>query len=432
MSIYSLLTGLTVIEASSFVASPSAGLYLAQMGARVIRVDQAGGGLDFKRWPKTREGASLYWENLNRAKESVALNLAVPEGRALLQSLIRKTGQCLTNFPRKGFLSHKKLSEGCDELITVRIMGNADGSAALDYTVNALVGYPDMTGLGSEPVNHILPAWDLLTGAYAAFAMLAALRHREATGGEATGGIGAGQEVCIPLSDVAIGTVANLGSLAEMLYTGANRERLGNSVYGAFGRDFVTADGVRVMIMAITARQWAGLVQVLAIEEDIKAIEATRCVSFAQDEGERFKHRDILYPLVEATLAAWKYADFAAAMERVGGCYGRYQTMHEAAHDPALVADNPLFGSATPGAEANPPSPVGATTARAAATTAANPSGFSYPAAGAMATIPHMERGVAQPAPLLGAHTDQILSEILELSPRELAALHDRRVIAQA
>ena len=70
---YNLLSGLSVIEASSFVASPTAGLYLAQMGAQVIRVDQIGGGPDYNRWPKTDDGRSLYWENLNRAKKSVAL-----------------------------------------------------------------------------------------------------------------------------------------------------------------------------------------------------------------------------------------------------------------------------------------------------------------------------------------------------------------------
>ena len=84
---YQLLSGLSVIEASSFVASPTAGLYLAQMGTEVIRVDQIGGGPDFNRWPKAANGSSLYWENLNRAKKSVALNLGSPEGRELLAQL---------------------------------------------------------------------------------------------------------------------------------------------------------------------------------------------------------------------------------------------------------------------------------------------------------------------------------------------------------
>ena len=129
---YQLLSGLSVIEASSFVASPTAGLYLAQFGAEVIRVDQIGGGPDFRRWPVTENNDSLYWENLNRAKKSVALDLGRPEGRELLQQLVRATGQFVTNFPAGGFLSHETLAEGRADLITVRVMGWADGSPALD------------------------------------------------------------------------------------------------------------------------------------------------------------------------------------------------------------------------------------------------------------------------------------------------------------
>ena len=151
---YDLLSGLSIIEASSFIAAPTAGLYCAQFGAEVIRVDQVGGGPDFHRWPVTRSNDSLYWENLNRAKKSLALDLGRPEGRELLQALIRATGQVITNFPAKGFMSHDVLADGRTDLITVRVMGWADGSPALDYTVNNAVGYPSMTGGGPEPVNH--------------------------------------------------------------------------------------------------------------------------------------------------------------------------------------------------------------------------------------------------------------------------------------
>ena len=129
---YNLLSGLSVIEASSFVASPTAGLYCAQMGADVIRVDQIGGGPDFHRWPVTANNDSLYWENLNRAKKSVALDLGRPEGRELLQELVRATGQFITNFPAGGFLAHETLAEGHPDLVTVRVMGWADGAPALD------------------------------------------------------------------------------------------------------------------------------------------------------------------------------------------------------------------------------------------------------------------------------------------------------------
>jgi 2-methylfumaryl-CoA isomerase len=353
---YALLNGLSLIEASSFVASPTCGLYLAQMGADVIRVDQIGGGPDFRRWPVTENNDSLYWENLNRAKRSVALDLGRPEGRELLQALVRATGQFVTNFPANGFLAHDTLAQGRADLITVRVMGWADGSPALDYTVNNAVGYPLLTGPGPDPVNHVLPAWDLLTGAYAAFALLAALRRRDATG--------EGGEVRLPLSDVAIGTVANLGSLAEVVTTGADRPRLGNTVFGLFGRDFVTADGVRTMVVVVTHRQWAKLVAALGLGDAVAQIERARGVAFGADDGARYTHRDALFPLFEAAIGARRHADLVRAFDAGGIVHSAYRPMHEAVADPALVGDNPMFGAAT------------------------NPSGAVYPAAGAFATLP--------------------------------------------
>lgn len=395
---YALLSDLTIIEASSFVASPSAGLYLAQMGARVIRVDQIGGGPDFRRWPLSAGGVSLYWENLNRAKQSLALDLRSVAGRELLIELVRKTGQCITNYPADGFLSHDRMAEGREDLVTVRVMGRADGGSALDYTVNPAVGIPDMTGAGPDPVNHVLPAWDLLTGAYAAFAMLAALRHRDSGGG--------GQEVRVALQDVATGSVANLGMIAEVLASGSNRAKLGNAVFGAFGRDFTTRDGWRVMVMAITPKQWVGLVAALDIGADVAAIEVARGVSFARDDGLRFTHRDALFPVVEARIGQWGYASLAAALDANGCCYGAYQTMLEAAHDPALVTQNPMFANI------------------------ANPSGLTYPAAGSFAAIPHMARGPVRAAPHLGVDSEAILSEQLGLSSAQIGVLIDKGVVA--
>jgi 2-methylfumaryl-CoA isomerase len=399
--VYSLLSGLTIVEASSFVASPSAGLYLAQMGAEVIRVDQIGGGPDFKRWPLTEAGDSLYWENLNRAKKSVALDLARPAGRELLQKLAAKTGLLITNFPMNSFLSHDRLAAINPAMITVRVMGQANGGTALDYTVNSAIGLPFITGpasLHTEPVNHVLAAWDLLTGAYAAFALLAALRHRDATG--------QGQEIRLPLQDVATASIANMGMIAEVLYSGHNRERLGNAVYGAFGRDFETADGKRVMIMALTQKQWAGLVSVLGIEAEVGAIEAQHNVSFAKDEGLRFIHRDALFKLVEDRVKVRQWAELNSEMAAAGCCYGPYQTMAEAAYDPAFVTENPVFGHAP------------------------NPSGFDYPAAGAFATIPQLERLPPRPAPHLGADSDAVMTGLLGLSLSELDNLKSQGLVS--
>lgn len=403
---YQLLNGLTVIEASSFVASPTAGLYLAQMGAEVIRIDQIGGGPDFHRWPRAENGASLYWENLNRAKKSVAIDLSRPEGRELMQALASSSGQFLTNFPVGGFLSHETLAAKRHDLITIRIMGQADGGPALDYTVNAAVGIPQLTGppsLGDTPVNHVLPAWDLLTGAYAAFAMMTALHHRTVTG--------AGGEIRIPLADVAIASVANLGMIAEVAGAGQDRtkdrQRLGNTVYGAFGRDFTTADGHRLMIMAITPRQWRGLVTVLGIADAVATIETTRGISFDTDEGIRFTHREVLFPLVEARVLQRNHAELTTALGANGCCFGAYQTLRGAASDPVLVTANPIF-----------------------TTSADNPSGLSYPAAGAIGTIPAQMRHPATPAPHLGADTDAVLERLLGLSSAEIGILHERGLVA--
>ncbi len=77
---YDLLNGLRVVEAASFIAAPSCALHMLQMGAEVIRIDQAGGGPDFNRWPLAPGGgASLYLEGLNEGKKSVALDLSRPK-----------------------------------------------------------------------------------------------------------------------------------------------------------------------------------------------------------------------------------------------------------------------------------------------------------------------------------------------------------------
>ncbi|MGH6786356.1 MAG: CoA transferase [Novosphingobium sp.] len=401
---YDLLGGLSIVEVSSFVASPTAGLYCAQFGAEVIRVDHTAGGLDYDRFMLTAEGRSLSWENLNRAKKSVALDLHSGEGRELLVALAAATGQLITNLPAQSFLSHEAVAAQRHDLVSVRIMGWHDGRQAMDFTVNAASGYPLMTGpedwepSNAPPVNQVLPAWDFITGAYCAFALLAGLRHREATG--------AGSELRVPLGNVAIGTMANSGAMAEMLYRGADRERLGNAIWGAFGRDFVSRDGQRFMVAALTAKQWVALVDAFGVAMGIAKLEADLGVHFADGDTVRFAHRDALFALFQRAADALDYADLAARLAGAGATFERYRTMHEAANDPVLVAGNPMFG----------PSP-------------ANPSGFAYPATRSFAAIPERDAGDPRPAPFLGEHSEQVLSERLGLSSGAIAVLIDRGVV---
>src|SRR5579883_3003905 len=87
-----LLAGLRIVELSAFLAAPLCGMTMAQMGAEVIRIDPPGGGPDFARWPVTRDGKSLYWAGLNKAKRSVALALDKPERREIARALITAPG----------------------------------------------------------------------------------------------------------------------------------------------------------------------------------------------------------------------------------------------------------------------------------------------------------------------------------------------------
>jgi 2-methylfumaryl-CoA isomerase len=402
---YNLLNDLSIVEVSSFVASPTAGLYCAQMGAEVIRVDHKAGGLDYNRYMLTREGRSLSWENLNRAKKSVALDLQSGEGRELLVELAAKVGQCITNLPEASFLSHAAMAARRADMISLRIMGWHDGRQAMDFTVNAAAGYPLMCGpedwdpASAPPVNQVLPAWDFITGAYSAFAMLAALHHRDRTG--------EGSEVRVPLGDVAIGTLANSGTMAEMLYRGADRERLGNAIWGAFGRDFRSRDGKRFMVAALTPKQWNGLVKAFGVEDGIAALEAELGVRFADGDTPRFRHRAALFALFQQAADAMDYEALAARMAAEGCTFERYRTAHEAANDMQLVAENPLFG----------PSP-------------ANPSGFEYPATRSFANLPGREAGDPRAAPYLGEHSEEVLAGKLGLSSGAIGKLVDAGTVA--
>ncbi|MEL6237884.1 MAG: CoA transferase [Pseudomonadota bacterium] len=402
---YNLLSDLSIVEVSSFVASPTAGLYCAQMGAEVIRVDHKAGGLDYDRFMLTKEGRSLSWENLNRAKKSVALDLRSGEGRELCVELAAKTGQCITNLPEQSFMSHAAMQAKREDMISVRIMGWHDGRQAMDFTVNAASGYPLMTGPEewdaetAPPVSPPLPAWDFITGAYSAFSLIAALHHRNATG--------QGAELRVPLGDVAIGTLANSGTMAEMLYRGGNRERLGNAIWGAFGRDFQAKDGTRFMIAALTPKQWDGLIAAFDVAEPIAELEAELGVDFNAGDRPRFDHR---YRLFDVFATAASKHDYAYLEERLAanGCtFEKYRSHHEAAQDPVLVADNPLFG----------PSP-------------ANPSGFEYPATRSFANLPAQEAGDPLPAPFLGQHSEEVLAEKLGLSSGAIAKLIDAGTVA--
>jgi 2-methylfumaryl-CoA isomerase len=399
-----VLTGMRVVEGSAFVAAPLGGMTLAQLGADVIRFDPVGGGLDHHRWPVTPEGRSLFWAGLNKGKRSIAVDIRSPRGRELVTALVTAPGPdaglFLTNFPDKGWLDYAGLAARRLDLVMVVITGNHDGSSDVDYTVNPATGFAWATGpIGvPEPTNHLLPAWDAVTGVLAATGLLAAERHRSRTG--------EGRLVHLALSDVAFAMAGNLGNIAEVEILDRDRERAGNYLYGAFGRDFATADGRRVMVVGLTGRQWKALVDATGIADGIATLEGRLGLSL-RGEGARFEHREAIADLVEPWIAARSLAEVREVFTRHGVTWGPYQTFRQALdEDPRTSPANPLF------------------------TPVEQPGIGTYRTPSSPLVFDGRERHPARRAPLLGEHTDEVLAEVLGLTGAEIGALHDEGVVA--
>ncbi|KUH98270.1 mesaconyl-CoA isomerase [Mycolicibacterium acapulense] len=331
------LAGVRIVEISSFVAVPLAGMTLAQLGAEVTRVDPIGGAADYRRWPVTGEGESIYWAGLNKGKRSVAADVRSDEGRDLIKRLIASSGILITNVAGREWHSYETLKALRSDLIHVEVSGRADGGTGVDYTVNAGIGFPLVTGPAelATPVNHVLPAWDVACGLYTALAVVTALRHRDVTG--------EGQRIGIPLENVALATAGNLGFFTEVMVNGTARERIGNSVYGQYGQDFVSSDGVSFMVVALTGRHFRDLTELTGTTKAVAALAETLGADFS-DEGQRFVHRDALSGLFAEWFTAHTGDEISAALSATSVLWERYRTFAEATTEDR-VTDNPLFTS---------------------------------------------------------------------------------------
>ena len=326
------LQGVRVVEVSSFVAGPTAGLTLRQLGADVVRVDPVGGAADTRRWPLSPDGRSLYWAGLNRGKKSVELDLTTEDGQAALRRLVAAPGEgsgiLISNLHGKPWLDDETLRALRPDLIHVQVLGRADGGSAVDYVVNALTGLPYATGPEHlrEPVNHVLPAWDLLCGMHACVAVLAGLHRRQRDG--------VGSHVTVSLEDVATSTLTTLGLLSEAHQSGRARERVGNAVYGTFGTDATLADGNVVMVTAITRRQWAELLDVTGTADAIAAVERAVGADF-DDEGDRYRHRAVIVGLLRPWFAQRTLPQVAAALDETHVLWAPFRQLTDLAIDVA-------------------------------------------------------------------------------------------------
>ncbi|MBS7846465.1 CoA transferase [Pseudomonas fluorescens] len=397
---YPLLNNVSILESSAFIAAPLAGMTLAQFGADVIRIDMIGGGIDYQRMPRiSSKGRSLYWTSLNKGKRSVAVDIRHPQGKELVAEMAVTAGNLLTNIATP-WLNYEVLAARRADAIACIIQGNADGGTAVDYTVNCATGYPGITGdaTTARPVNHVLPAWDVACAYQAAFAMVAALNRRQNSG--------EGSNIKLALSDVAFSTLSHLGVLSEAELLGQERPALGNHLYGAFGLDFGTSDGKRVMVVAISAGQWKALVQCCSIEQAIAGAQHSLGLDF-NDEAQRFEGREIIAALLRPWFASRSFEQVEVAFNHFKVCWGKYGGVRE------LLASDPRVGLANPIYERLETPGVG-----------------PHLAARAAARFDGLEHTPTTPAPLLGTHTDEVLHQLLGLSGAQIGHLHDAGVVA--
>jgi 2-methylfumaryl-CoA isomerase len=388
-----ILEGLTVVEGSAFVAAPLGGMTLAQLGADVIRFDAVHGGLDYTRWPLAASGQSLFWAGMNKGKRSLCVDLRSEPGRQLVSAVIAAAGIFLTNFPARGWLGYDTLRARRADLIMVHLKGNRDGSSEVDYTVNPATGFPWATGPRNltEPLNSVLPAWDIAMGELAAVGLLAAERHRTRTGD--------GQLVEVALSDVAFAVTGHLGRVAEVQLgaTSDTPRRDGNYLYGAFGHDFVTRDERHVMVVALTGRQWTALLDVTGTSKQMEMIEEATGAQLDTESG-RFRNRDLIAAILRPWFEARDLDAIRAAFVGTGVSWGPYQTFRQLVEDDPRLANDMWEDIEQPG--------IGT---------------FRMP--GTPLDFSAVARQPVRRAPQLGEHSETILKDLLGLSDAEVGRL---------
>ena len=392
------LSGLTVVEVSSFVAAPLCGMTLGQLGAQVIRIDPIGGASDVQRWPLAADGTSIYWTGLNKGKRSATIDLRSTDGQELVQRLIVEgDGIVVTNAAGLSWLSHDRLAAKRSDVIHVQLLGRGDGSTGVDYTVNAGLGFPLVTGPANHagPINHVLPAWDVCCGLYAALAVVTAVRRRDQSG--------VGTRISLALEDVALATAGNLGLLTEPQVNGTQRQRLGNAIYGQYGQDFTSRDGVAFMVVTLTKRHFRDLVEVTDTSAAVSALAEALGVDFAS-EGDRYRYRDVLSGLFATWFADHTAKQITAALSDTTVLFERYRTFAEVAEDRKVTA-NPLFSRLH------------------------QPGVGDYFAPGMPASFDGTHPASA-PAPALGQDTADLLAQYLGLTTADIERLTTAKTIA--
>jgi crotonobetainyl-CoA:carnitine CoA-transferase CaiB-like acyl-CoA transferase len=378
------LTGITVVSVEQAVAAPFATRQLADLGARVIKVERPEG--DFARaYDRSVRGWSSHFVWLNRSKESVVLDLKTSRGREALSRLLQRADVFVQNLSpgaldRLGF-APEEVSRRYPQLVVCSISGYGSTGPyrdrkAYDLLIQAESGLLSITGTPEEPVKVGISVADIAAGMYALSGILAALYRRERTGRGA-------------LLEVSL-----LESLAEWMgyplyytaYGGHPPARTGahHATIAPYG-PFPTADGV-VFLAVQNDREWERFCR-----EVLQRPELARDPRFATNP-DRVRHRPALEALIRETFRGFSTAQLTQRLEAADVAYGELRTVQGLLEHPQLAARDRWR---------RVDSPVGPLLALLPP--------FSVPA----------EEPLLGPVPRLGEHTESVLREI-GMEPEEV------------
>ncbi len=407
------LSGVRVLDLSRVLAGPWCTQTLADLGAEVIKIERPAadghpGGDDTRGWGppflKDRDGQdtaeAAYFLGTNRNKRSVTVDIAQPAGQALVHRLAATCDVVVENFKvgdmaRYG-LDSASLRERHPRLIYCSITGYGQTGpyrdrAGYDYAIQGLGGLMSVTGErddlpGGGPQKVGVAVADLFTGMYATVAILAALRHRDATG--------EGQVIDMALLDTQVAMLANLG--ANYLVTGQAPQRAGNAHQNIVPYQvFEVADGHLILAVGNDGQF-----------ERFCAVAG--CPELARDErfsrnAARVRHRDVLVPLLATTMRKRRRADWLAAL------------------DAAKVPCGPINNLAEVFADAQ-------VQARGMQTAVPHPHHDALPLVASPMKLSATPVQLRRAPPLLGQHTDEVLAE-LGLDADETRALRSQGVL---
>lgn len=333
------LTGVRVLDLSRVLAGPWCTQILGDLGAEVIKVEQPGQGDDTRRWgpPFLDDGSNdaAYYLCANRNKRSVAIDLADPQGTALIRRFAETADIVVENF-RVGGLAKYGLDYASVKAIRPDVIycsitgfgqtGPMRNTGGYDFLIQGMSGLMSVTGLpdgepGGGPMKVGLPVCDLQTGLYATVSILAALNHRNRTG--------EGQHIDLALLDTQVSLLANQAS--NWMNGGMVPRRLGNQHPNTVPyQDFACADGNILVAIGNDRqfRQFMAMIGLGALADDPR---------FAASGG-RSVNRDALLGVMRPVIAQWKAAELIAAMQAAGLPGGKVNEIPEVLEHPQIEA----------------------------------------------------------------------------------------------